>query len=66
VLLSSRPAENPFEERIRQDPSLIYKGFLKDYRLATPIVAAVEGACYAGGIEILQSLDIRVAAPPGA
>jgi enoyl-CoA hydratase len=62
ILLSGRPSENPYEERVRQDPSLIYKGFLKDYRLATPIIAAVEGACYAGGIEILQSLDIRVAA----
>jgi enoyl-CoA hydratase len=62
ILLSGRPSENPFEERIRQDASLIYKGFLKDYRLATPIIAAIEGVCYAGGIEILQSLDIRVAA----
>jgi enoyl-CoA hydratase/carnithine racemase len=62
ILLSGRPSENPYEERIRQDPSLIYKGFLKDYRLTTPIIAAIEGVCYAGGIEILQALDIRVAA----
>jgi len=62
ALLSGRPSENPFEERIRKDPSLIYKGFLKDYRTAKPIVAAVEGICYAGGIEILQALDVRVAA----
>ena len=62
ILLSGRPSENPYEERIRQDPSLIYKGFLKDYRLTTPIIAAIEGICYAGGIEILQALDIRVAA----
>ena len=27
-----------------------------------PIVAAVEGYCYAGGMEILQAFDIRVAA----
>jgi enoyl-CoA hydratase len=62
ALLAGRPAENEFEERIRTDVSLIYKGFLKEYRPATPIIAAVEGFCYAGGIEILQGFDVRVAA----
>ncbi len=62
ALTSGKPAEDEFEERIRQDFSLIYKGFLKDFRPATPIIAAVEGYCYAGGIEILQAFDVRVAA----
>ena len=56
------PAENEFEERVREDFSLIYKGFLKDHYVKKPIVAAVEGYCYAGGMEILQAFDIRVAA----
>ena len=62
ALTSGKPAEDEFEERIREDFSLIYKGFLKDFRPATPIIAAVEGYCYAGGIEILQAFDVRVAA----
>ena len=62
ALLSGKPADNEFEERIRADVGLIYKGFLKDFRPATPIVAAVEGYCYAGGSEILQAFDVRVAA----
>lgn len=62
ALLAGKPSENEFEERIRNDISLIMKGFLKEHRLAKPIVAAVEGVCYAGGIEILQALDVRVAA----
>ena len=62
AMLAGKPAENEYEERIRQDPGLIYKGFLKEHRTATPIVAAVEGSCYAGGIEILQAFDVRVAA----
>jgi enoyl-CoA hydratase len=62
AMIAGKPAENEFEERIRADPSLIYKGFLKEHRPATPIVAAVEGYCYAGGIEILQAFDVRVAA----
>ena len=61
ALLAGKPAEDEFEERIRNDYSLIYKGFLKEHRVAKPIVAAVEGYCYAGGMEILQALDLRVA-----
>jgi enoyl-CoA hydratase len=62
ALTSGKPAEDAYEERIRQDFTLIYKGFLKDFRPRTPIIAAVEGYCYAGGIEILQAFDVRVAA----
>jgi enoyl-CoA hydratase len=61
ALLSGKPAENEFEERIRTDVGLIYKGFLKEHRVAKPIIAAVEGACFAGGTEILQAFDVRVA-----
>ena len=62
ALTSGKPAEDEYEERIRQDFRLIYKGFLKDHYVQKPIVAAVEGYCYAGGMEILQAFDIRVAA----
>jgi len=62
ALTSGKPAEDEYEERIRQDFTLIYKGFLKDHYVRKPIVAAVEGYCYAGGMEILQAFDIRVAA----
>jgi enoyl-CoA hydratase len=62
ALLSGKPAEDEFEERIRSDFSLIYKGFLKEHRVAKPLIAAVEGYCYAGGMEILQAFDLRVAA----
>src|SRR4029453_8287207 len=61
-MVSGEPAEDEFEERIRADVGLIYKGFLKEHRTTTPIIAAVEGYCYAGGIEILQAFDVRVAA----
>jgi enoyl-CoA hydratase len=37
------------------------KPLLKGRRLAKPLIAAVEGAAIAGGTEILQATDIRVA-----
>jgi enoyl-CoA hydratase len=42
------------------DPSRI-EGLLKGRRLTKPLIAAVEGAAIAGGTEILQATDIRVA-----
>lgn len=61
ALLSGAEPENEFEARLQADLSLIYKGFLKEHQPAKPIIAAVEGYCYAGGTEILQAFDIRVA-----
>ena len=37
------------------------KGLLKGFRLTKPLIAAVEGPAIAGGTEILQGTDIRVA-----
>ncbi|MBF6062538.1 crotonase/enoyl-CoA hydratase family protein [Nocardia terpenica] len=42
------------------DPSRL-PGLLKGRRLTKPLIAAVEGAAIAGGTEILQGTDIRVA-----
>src|SRR5581483_732559 len=42
------------------DPSII-KSLLKGFRLTKPLIAAVEGPAIAGGTEILQATDIRVA-----
>ncbi len=42
------------------DPSII-KSLLKGFRLTKPLIAAVEGPAIAGGTEILQGTDIRVA-----
>jgi len=61
AMMSGKPAQDEFEERIRADVALIYKGFLKTHRVQKPLIAAVEGSCYAGGMEILQAIDIRVA-----
>ena len=57
-----RPPETEYDERIRADYSIIYKGLLRNYQVNKPIIAAVKGFCVAGGTEILQATDIRVAA----
>jgi enoyl-CoA hydratase len=57
-----RPPETEFDRRIVEDYTLIYKGLLRNYDVVKPVVAAVKGFCVAGGTEILQTTDIRVAA----
>jgi len=44
-----------------EGPRFIWDGLLKTARPPKPIVAAVEGVAIAGGTEILQGTDIRVA-----
>ena len=47
--------------RISEDPDIVYKALFRHYRPTKPIVAAVEGVAIAGGTEILQAMEIRVA-----
>ena len=47
--------------RMKSDPTLHWKALLRDYRPTKPLIAAVEGVAIAGGTEILQATDIRVA-----
>ena len=55
-----------YRDRLKADPDLHWKAMLRHHRPRKPVIAAVEGHCVAGGTEILQGTDIRVAgaAPP--
>lgn len=47
--------------RMAEDPDLHWKALLRHFRPSKPLIAAVEGYCVAGGTEILQATEIRVA-----
>jgi enoyl-CoA hydratase len=48
-------------KRFREDAGLAWKALLRSVYIRVPIIAAVEGQALAGGTEILQATDIRVA-----
>jgi enoyl-CoA hydratase len=50
-----------YQHRMQADPDLHWKALLRHYNLKKPLIAAVEGWAVAGGTEILQATDIRVA-----
>lgn len=58
---AGEPPRDEYERRFRADPDIMWKGLLRDYHCNKAVIAAVEGACIAGGVEILESTDIRIA-----
>ncbi len=57
----SGPGAEAYQDRLQADPDLHWKALLRHYQLRKPLVAAVEGWAVAGGTEILQATDIRIA-----
>lgn len=53
--------QNEWTRRFQEDADLQWKALLRHCRPSKPIVAAVEGPAIAGGTEILQGTDVRVA-----
>jgi enoyl-CoA hydratase/carnithine racemase len=53
--------DDQWSARFKEDPDLHWRALLRHYRLKKPLVAAVEGTALAGGTEILQATDIRIA-----
>jgi enoyl-CoA hydratase len=59
--LRSGVTDNEWLERVRREPQVIFGAWLKTYRPGKPVILAAEGFARAGGTEILQGTDIRVA-----
>lgn len=53
--------ETEWTKRFQEDDDLHWKALLRHYRPTKPLIAAVEGYALAGGTEILQATEVRVA-----
>jgi enoyl-CoA hydratase len=60
ILTGAKKPETEAERKLAKDPGMVVK-CTKGLEIYKPIIGAVNGFCVAGGMEILQSFDIRIA-----
>ncbi|MEQ9812300.1 MAG: enoyl-CoA hydratase-related protein [Azospirillaceae bacterium] len=61
LLSGARVPETAWDRRILADPGIMERSALKGVTVEKPIIAAVNGHCLAGGMELLLGTDIRIA-----
>ena len=62
LLTRARQPEDEWDRRVLENRGAIQSiALLRTYELYKPIIAAVNGFCLAGGLEMLQATDIRIA-----
>ena len=62
LMTGERPPEDDWDRRVLEDPVVMPASSLRDFPLHKPVVAAINGACFAAGFEIMLGSDIRIAA----
>lgn len=63
LLIGARKPENEWDKKLASDRRIMDNALLRKFELYKPVIAAVPGFALAGGTEILQATDIRIATP---
>ena len=61
LLGGSRKPDNDWDERLVSDPTIMQISSLRNFQLFKPVIAAINGPCLAGGMELVLGTDIRIA-----
>ena len=62
LLTGARAPKDQWDRRILRDPAVLSRSALREGRFDKPLIAAINGACLAGGMETMLATDIRIAA----
>lgn len=63
LVSGARKPQNDWEEQVLADRSITSSALLRNFDPEKPIIAAINGHAIAGGMEIVQGTDIRIAVP---
>lgn len=62
LFTGAREPEDEWDRRVLEDRGILRPALLRGYPLYKPVIAAINGFCLAGGAELIQATDIRIAA----
>ena len=61
ILTGARPPGTEAETILSAHPEVVDQAMLRNFKLYKPVIAAVNGFAIAGGMELVQATDIRIA-----
>lgn len=63
LMTGARAPTDAWDRRLLDEPDIIDRSALRRFTFDKPVIAAINGACMAGGMETVLATDIRIAAP---